>query len=351
MEWKIGETIAALRRQRGITQEALAGAVGVSAAAVSKWETGVSCPDVALLSPLARALRTDVNALLGFTAKPTDAECAAYVNEVAALALGGDAEAARARIAALLREYPGCPALQYQLAALLMSLPMWEGGDASGKEREEAKKLLEEAAQGNDPGYAAAAAHMLAGLCVGDDELARAEALLDGLPQPAPDASLLRALIAEKRGDVETAKRMLQTSLLHAFNQMQTGLARLASAPFAEPQEALAVVRVHEACAAAVGYPFSMSDSLYTEAYIRLGDLPRAGKHLLRLAEFFSSPPKELSSPLFSALSKGASDMSRSFQAMRRIFVESLAEEETLAPLRGTPEYEAALALLRADES
>ena len=28
MEWKIGETIAALRRQRGITQEALAGAVG-----------------------------------------------------------------------------------------------------------------------------------------------------------------------------------------------------------------------------------------------------------------------------------------------------------------------------------
>ena len=311
----------------------------------------MSCPDVALLSPLARALRTDVNALLGFTAKPTDAECAAYVNEVAALALGGDAEAARARIAALLREYPGCPALQYQLAALLMSLPMWGGGDASGKEREEAKKLLEEAAQGNDPGYAAAAAHMLAGLCVGDDELARAEALLDGLPQPAPDASLLRALIAEKRGDVETAKRMLQTSLLQAFNQMQTCLARLASAPFAEPQEALAVVRVHKACAAAVGYPFSMSDSLYTEAYIRLGDLPRAGKHLLRLAEFFSAPPKELSSPLFSALSKGASDMSRSFQAMRRIFVESLTEEETLAPLRGTPEYEAALALLRADES
>ena len=43
--------------------------------------------------------------------------------------------------------------------------------------------------------------------------------------------------------------------------------------------------------------------------------------------------------------------MSRSFQAMRRTFAESLAEEETLAPLRGTPEYEAALALLRADES
>ena len=124
---EIGRRIAALRKAKNLTQAELAEQLSVSYQAVSNWERGVSCPDVALLSPLARALRTDVNALLGFTAKPTDAECAAYVNEVAALALGGDAEAARARIAALLREYPGCPALQYQLAALLMSLPMWGG--------------------------------------------------------------------------------------------------------------------------------------------------------------------------------------------------------------------------------
>ena len=92
--------------------------------------------------------------------------------------------------------------------------PAHVGGAGMRPERngKKPKDSLEEAAQGNDPGYAAAAAHMLAGLCVGDDELARAEALLDGLPQPAPDASLLRALIAEKRGDVaKTAKRMLQT--------------------------------------------------------------------------------------------------------------------------------------------
>ena len=42
METNVGETIAALRRQKGITQETLANRVGVSAAAVSKWETGVS---------------------------------------------------------------------------------------------------------------------------------------------------------------------------------------------------------------------------------------------------------------------------------------------------------------------
>lgn len=51
---KIGATIASLRKARGLTQEQLAALVGVSGPAVSKWETDASCPDVALLCPLAR---------------------------------------------------------------------------------------------------------------------------------------------------------------------------------------------------------------------------------------------------------------------------------------------------------
>ena len=39
MKLKIGENIQRLRKQRNLTQEALAEAIGVSIAAVSKWET------------------------------------------------------------------------------------------------------------------------------------------------------------------------------------------------------------------------------------------------------------------------------------------------------------------------
>lgn len=42
MELRIGETIAAARRAKDMTQQMLAEAVGVSIAAVSKWETSVS---------------------------------------------------------------------------------------------------------------------------------------------------------------------------------------------------------------------------------------------------------------------------------------------------------------------
>ena len=38
----IGETVQRLRRAKGLTQGQLAAQLGVSSAAVSKWETGVS---------------------------------------------------------------------------------------------------------------------------------------------------------------------------------------------------------------------------------------------------------------------------------------------------------------------
>ena len=59
-----GETIKRLRAQRRMTQEQLAQQLGVTAKAVSKWETARGLPDVTLLEPLAGALRISVPELL-----------------------------------------------------------------------------------------------------------------------------------------------------------------------------------------------------------------------------------------------------------------------------------------------
>ena len=53
MNITIGKQIRTLRQRKGVTQEALAEVVGVSAQAISKWENGVTTPDIELLPKLA----------------------------------------------------------------------------------------------------------------------------------------------------------------------------------------------------------------------------------------------------------------------------------------------------------
>lgn len=61
---KIGGFIAALRKERGLTQKELAERLGVSDRAVSKWERGLNLPDAALFEPLCRELGISVVELL-----------------------------------------------------------------------------------------------------------------------------------------------------------------------------------------------------------------------------------------------------------------------------------------------
>ena len=49
----IGEFIAALRKAQGLTQQQVADRLGVSNKTVSSWETGASCPDIAMLPAIA----------------------------------------------------------------------------------------------------------------------------------------------------------------------------------------------------------------------------------------------------------------------------------------------------------
>ena len=60
----IGETIAYLRKEKGMTQNELAEKMNVTDKAVSKWERDLSCPDINTISKLADILDISVEELL-----------------------------------------------------------------------------------------------------------------------------------------------------------------------------------------------------------------------------------------------------------------------------------------------
>jgi len=61
----LSERILALRKEKNLTQEALAEQLGLSFQAVSKWENKQSCPDIALLPVLADIFGVSVDSLFG----------------------------------------------------------------------------------------------------------------------------------------------------------------------------------------------------------------------------------------------------------------------------------------------
>lgn len=78
-----GKNIQELRKQKNITQEQLAAELGVTSAAVSKWENNYSLPDILMLCALADYFEVTTDELLGRTKEKLYAYVAAPSHDLA----------------------------------------------------------------------------------------------------------------------------------------------------------------------------------------------------------------------------------------------------------------------------
>jgi transcriptional regulator with XRE-family HTH domain len=116
MKLSLAENIRAFRKNRNMTQEQLAEALGVTVGAVYKWEKGLSTPDIGLILELADLFGTSTDVLLGYEWQSSSrAEAVRRVKELRRerqYAAGcGEAEK-------LLQKYPNSFALVYEAAQL-----------------------------------------------------------------------------------------------------------------------------------------------------------------------------------------------------------------------------------------
>ena len=70
---KVGSLIYGLRKEKGYTQKQLADLMNLSNKTISKWENGLGCPDVSLLSELSNILGVNIEKILeGYLVENSD---------------------------------------------------------------------------------------------------------------------------------------------------------------------------------------------------------------------------------------------------------------------------------------
>lgn len=102
----LGNKIKQLRKQRSISQEVLAGHLGVSFQAVSKWETGAGMPDVTLIPAIASFFGVSTDELFDFNVYTIEQNVKAIVDEHS-LYWDTDKDKAEQILREGLKKYPG----------------------------------------------------------------------------------------------------------------------------------------------------------------------------------------------------------------------------------------------------
>ncbi len=114
MKILIGNNIKRLRREKELTQEALAEYLNVSVAAVSKWERNETFPDITLLFPLAQFFGVSLDDLMGYDEKRMENEVKAIMKEYERLGKERKFEERLALITRAHLDYPNSDIILYR---------------------------------------------------------------------------------------------------------------------------------------------------------------------------------------------------------------------------------------------
>lgn len=210
----IASNIQRLRKEKGLTQERLARSLGVTSAAVSKWECGQALPDVALLGPLAMALATTTDELLGYRPDLTAEDAASLLGDATALFASGEATLAEEACERLLRAYPASMELAFHVASLLCLHASGEfGRDTCARRLERGVQLFERCRAEGRQDIREASLYVLAGLYLSIDETGKALSAIEEYRQPQSDIRIMEASALAREGELEAAAKLASERL------------------------------------------------------------------------------------------------------------------------------------------
>ncbi len=350
MEMKLGSNISKLRKQKGLTQEQLAAAVGVSAPAVSKWESDSSCPDISLLCPLARVLGTNVDTLLQFEEMLTEEQLTEKMNAIIETARNGNCEGSELALQNLLHTYPSSIHLKYNSAVLMDTfLFLFPNSDSEKKKawRERKKQLLEDVYKAGASSFWQSAVSGLVSISIQDGELDKADQLLKELPERTVDTAMLKAQIYLKRNESEKALEVIQKRLFVLMNQAQMCLMSMMNEEMVQDKERLLeICNVYKKLEEMfhIGY---LSDGLFVEAYKRIGDSEAVKNSMIRMIDSVTGPVQSPNPLLFSPALKIQDKNARPLKEIQKMLLQGIMEDSSFSDYDSCEEFHAAVERLK----
>ena len=133
----LGKVIRKYRKERNFTQEEMAERLGVTASAVNKWEREVTCPDIALLAPIARLLEISTDNLLSYRENLTPKEIKELMEKTQKMLKETGYGEAFGWARKQMEQYPNCEELVLNMAACFEAYAIThEVPEAEKRERE-----------------------------------------------------------------------------------------------------------------------------------------------------------------------------------------------------------------------
>lgn len=244
---KICDIIKEKRIEQGLTQEQAANRLGVSAPAVNKWEKGISYPDITLLPPLARLLKTDLNTLLSFKDDLTDLEINKIVSDLALNYSKTGFDEAFKKCTDLLCEFPACDKLRLNLALALGGWLALYNVENKADYENKITAMFEHCAKSEDRLIKNQAVSLLISNYVNTKQFDKAQELIDTLDAfPMYDKVRQQSYLHVAKGEYSLAVKILEGKLTFGANDIFTTLLHLMNIAIKEKRESDALFYAHK---------------------------------------------------------------------------------------------------------
>lgn len=228
---EIGRNIFRLRKDKGITQEELSKIVGVSIAAVSKWEGGATYPDITLLPVIANFFNVSIDELMSYQNDISDEN----IEEISTICLEAFENEGEESGISICNKYIRKYTKAYKLKNFLAGLIVMKSSTMKDKEKQrknyaKALGICEDIINNsNDEELIKTGILMVGNINAILEDYDKALEIYGKVKQDNFGIANMIGNVHIKKGDIKKGREVIQTNMIMTITNLESAITSLAS--------------------------------------------------------------------------------------------------------------------------